>query len=142
MANYILSMCTKKYDLKLMISISRGNVDLVRKLIRLFLRNTPCILKNLEYAHKAQDFHSFRSLVNEIRPSFGYFSIRDVEADLELAERLAYINFSGSELGELMKRIMSNAEGVMREMEQELTQPGILFENISESSSHPAVYQA
>jgi hypothetical protein len=125
-----------------MISISRGNDELLRKLIRLFLRNTPCILKNLEYTYKAQDFLSFRSLINEIRPSFGYFSIRDVEADLELAERLAYINFSGRELGELMKRIMSNAEGVMREMEQELTQPGILFENISESSSHPAVYQA
>lgn len=134
-------MCNKKYDLQLMVSISRGNDELVRKLIRLFLRNTPVILKNLEHAYKAQDFHSFRSLVNEIRPSFGYFSIQEVESDLEMAEQLAYINISSRELNALMKSIMRNAERVMCELEQELNQPGIIFENGSVPAILPAVHQ-
>lgn len=118
-------MPKKSYDLQLMVSISRGNNELVQKLIRLFLRNTPGLLSQLEMAYKGGELHRFKELVNEIRPSFGYFCIREVEADLEMAERLAHINFTDKSMGDLIKRIMLNANAVIAELAADLQQFGI-----------------
>lgn len=115
-------MPPKKYDLELMISITRGNDELVRKLIQLFLRNTPGILKKMKLAYTAKDLPHFTTLINELKPSFGYFRIRNIEADLEKAEKLAYVNMNSTELFKLIKDITTNAEGILREMELDFNQ--------------------
>ena len=115
-------MPPKKYDLDLMISITRGNDELLRKLIQLFLRNTPGILKKMKLAYTAKDLPHFTTLINELKPSFGYFRIRNIEADLEKAEKLAYINMNSTELFKLIKGITTNAEGILSEMERDFNQ--------------------
>lgn len=115
-------MPPKKYDLDLMISITRGNDELLRKLIQLFLRNTPGILKKMKLAYTAKDLPHFTTLINELKPSFGYFRIRNIEADLGKAEKLAYINMNSTELFKLIKCITTDAEGILSEMEHDFNQ--------------------
>lgn len=117
-------MSKKRYDLHLMIALTRGNNDLILKIVHLFLRETPRLLNLLEKAYLTKDLVRFTELANEIRPSFGYFSIREIEADLELAEQLAYINISGGTMKELIERIMRNAASVIQEMEYEFSPDG------------------
>ncbi len=123
-------MCKKSYDLQLIMSITRGRSELVLKIMQLFIRNTPYLLRQLELAYIEKDLLRFKNLVYEIRPSFGYFSIREVESDLEMAERLAFINLSGRSMNELINRILIKANCVMREMEIELQQ----IEGLTETS--------
>ncbi len=113
--NY-LNMQEKMYSLELIQSISRGNAALIKKLITVFIEQTPDSVSRMKAAYIKKDFTTFKTLAHKVKPTFGYFGIKEVERDLQLIELLAGIGMSSEELSLLILKIEETTQKVVDEM--------------------------
>lgn len=97
-------------------SLSRGNSELIRKLISLFVTQTPEFVREMHQAYKEKDFATFKTLVHKIKPTYGYFGIKEIERDIQLIELLAEMGISSDELELLLRKIERTTKNVVDEM--------------------------
>ncbi len=97
-------------------SLSRGNSELIRKLISLFVTQTPEFVREMQEAYKEKDFVSFKNLVHKIKPTYGYFGIKEIERDIQLIELLAEMGINSDELESLLRKIELTTKKVVDEM--------------------------
>lgn len=109
-------MQEKTYSLDLIQSISRGNPDLIKKLICVFVKQTPELVQRMKAAYMNKDFINFRILANQVKPTFGYFGIKETEKDLQLINLMAGIGIPSEELFLLMQKLEETTSNVVEEM--------------------------
>lgn len=109
-------MKEKTYSLELIQSISRGNTELIKKLICVFVEQTPDSVNRMKAAYMNKDFTTFKTLAHKVKPTFGYFGIKEIERDLQLIELLAGIGLTSEELTLLMHKIEETTHKVVEEM--------------------------
>jgi hypothetical protein len=67
--NDLLFMPEQLYSTDMIESLSRGNSELIRKLISLFVTQTPEFVREMHQAYKEKDFATFKTLVHKIKPT-------------------------------------------------------------------------
>lgn len=104
------------YSTDMIQSLSRGNSELIRKLIRLFVIQTPEFVREMHQAYKVKDFATFKNLVHKIKPTYGYFGIKEIDRDIQLIELLAEMGVTSDELELLLRKIEQITKNVVDEM--------------------------
>lgn len=104
------------YNTDMIQSLSRGNSELIRKLISLFVTQTPEFVREMHQAYKEKDFATFKNLVHKIKPTYGYFGIKEIERDIQLIELLAEMGVTSDELELLLRKIERATKNVVDEM--------------------------
>jgi|WetSurMetagenome_2_1015567.scaffolds.fasta_scaffold716545_1 two-component system, sensor histidine kinase len=104
------------YNTDLIQSLSRGNSELISKLINLFVNQTPAFVREMHQAYREKDFATFKNLVHKIKPTYGYFGIKEIERDIQLIELLAEMDVISDELELLLRKIERITKNVVDEM--------------------------
>jgi HPt (histidine-containing phosphotransfer) domain-containing protein len=107
------------YSTEMIQSLSRGNSELLRKLISLFVNQTPEFVREMHQAYKEKDFTTFKTLVHKIKPTYGYFGIKEIERDIQLIELLAEMCVTSDELELLLRKIERITNNVVVEMKSD-----------------------
>jgi two-component system, sensor histidine kinase len=108
------------YSLRLVKTLSRGNDEIIRKLIHVFAEQTPQSIEEIKVAYKSKDHSTIQSLAHKIKPTFGYFEIKESEKELEIIEMLASLNELSDEMENRIKRIEKTTKKVIAEMKADL----------------------
>ncbi|MRX41674.1 PAS domain S-box protein [Flavobacterium sp. LC2016-23] len=77
----------KRYDLKVLHSISRGNAEFVSKMIIIFIEQIKEILPNAEAALASDNFSVLNQLVHKIKPSIESMGIISIKEEIALLEK-------------------------------------------------------
>lgn len=77
----------KRYDLKVLHSISRGNAEFVSKMIIIFIDQIKEILPNAEAALASDNFSVLNQLVHKIKPSIESMGIISIKEEIALLEK-------------------------------------------------------
>ncbi len=109
----------KLYSLDRINSISRGNPELIKKLINLFIVQALESVNGMKIAYMNKDFSTFRCLAHKVKPTYGYFGIKDIEGHLQMVEMLTRIKFSADEITHLMLEIEEITDKVVEEMKSD-----------------------
>jgi CheY-like chemotaxis protein/HPt (histidine-containing phosphotransfer) domain-containing protein len=77
------------FDLRNLVKISNGNQSLIRKMLLLFLEQTPGMLQQMEKALKEKNLQAISELAHKMKPSLdnlGIISLKEVVRKLEKAK--------------------------------------------------------
>lgn len=99
---------------------SGGNMDFVRQMVAIFLKQTPDFMINLNQAGKAQDWLEFRKIMHKIKPTIvmmGIKSLDPVVKELEICSK----ELKGLEkLPELLSQLERYCKLAYAELEEEV----------------------
>jgi HPt (histidine-containing phosphotransfer) domain-containing protein len=118
--NKKLTMPEELYSLRLVKTLSRGNNEIIRKLIDVFAEQTPQSIEVIKAAFKSKDHNIIQSVAHKIKPTFGYFEIKETEKQIEVVEMLASMNELSPEMEEMIRRIEKTLAEVIAEMKADL----------------------
>jgi HPt (histidine-containing phosphotransfer) domain-containing protein len=78
----------KLYDLGMINQLCRGNSDLTKKMVQLFIKEIPFSVEEIKQAYKQKDFVTLHKTAHRIKPVLSMYSIVKVEKDIELLENM------------------------------------------------------
>ncbi|MBK8881861.1 MAG: PAS domain S-box protein [Bacteroidales bacterium] len=88
----------KLYNLEKLIEMSRGNKELVKKLIMIFIEQTPAAVVQIKEAWNIGDLVTVRKTAHRIKPNIDSFGIEVLKQEIRSIENLAEEGLSTSEL--------------------------------------------
>ena len=79
----------KSYNLDFIVEMSRGNKDLVKRLISIFIEQTPASVIEIKDALRLHDMETVRRVAHRIKPNIDSFGITDLKEDIRTIESMA-----------------------------------------------------
>jgi HPt (histidine-containing phosphotransfer) domain-containing protein len=83
----------KLYDLSMIDTFCRGDKNLTKKMIQVFIKDMPVSVEELKQAYKANDVITLKRTAHRIKPVLSLYSIVKIGKDIEVLE-----NMGGEEL--------------------------------------------
>jgi len=97
----------KLYDLQKLEGISKGNVDFLKKMCRLFVKITPSYVKQINNLYEERNIGSLKKLAHKMKPSIDYMGIISLKQDISDLEHLNNENYSLEKLKSLVENTIS-----------------------------------
>lgn len=104
------------YSLRLVKTLSRGNDEIIRKLIHVFAEQTPQSIEVIKAAYRSKDYSIIQSVAHKIKPTYGYFEIKEAEKEIEVIEMLASLKEMSAEMEDMIRRVEISTANVIAEM--------------------------
>ncbi|MCU0430091.1 MAG: PAS domain S-box protein [Cytophagaceae bacterium] len=98
------------YDLRKLQEISKGNRDFVKKMIQLFIDNTPKEIDKMEAAYTAGDFKSVKDIAHSIKPGIDTMGLSQEGKWIREIEHLALNNPEHEALAITIQQIRKNID--------------------------------
>ncbi len=98
-------MNDKIYSLDLIMELSRGNMDFVRKMVSVFCEQTPEAVENIISAYNANDLETVSKVAHRIKPNLANFGIVSLAEDIKDIESLALNGTATPVLEEKIRRL-------------------------------------
>jgi signal transduction histidine kinase/DNA-binding response OmpR family regulator len=90
------------YDLEELKKITRGDKDFFKKILELFIENTPSNTEKMKQAVVEENWNTVGAIAHKLRPSFAHMGMKDLAEELKAIEENA---FAGENLIETKERI-------------------------------------
>jgi HPt (histidine-containing phosphotransfer) domain-containing protein len=74
----------KLYDLSMIDTFCRGDKNLTKKMIQVFIKDMPVSVEELKQAYKANDVISLKRTAHRIKPVLSLYSIVKIGKDIEV----------------------------------------------------------
>lgn len=93
------------YSLSKLNEIGRGNKDFIKKMISLFIDQTPAATDSIKSAYTSNDFSKVKAVAHRIKPSIDNMEIHSLKSEIRQIESLAGENQSSPELTSLINHL-------------------------------------
>ncbi len=118
--NFNLDM-EKMYDLPKLRTMFHDNEATVRKMLELFVQNTPALLQELHTAHQNQNYNKVKDMAHKIKSSIKILGAEDLGIDYEHIEDLAYPTLENLEnLAQLVHKAIEQTQTLIQEIQTDL----------------------
>jgi PAS domain S-box-containing protein len=111
---------TKLFNLDYLQQLSRGNDDFIKKLIRIFIEQTPPAVEQIKTAWNEGDWLTIKSAAHRIKPTIDNFGISDLKQDIRAIESLAGEGQAKPELESKIKRLDEIIRLVVEQLQNEI----------------------
>ncbi|HET6245925.1 MAG: response regulator [Bacteroidetes bacterium] len=106
------------YDLSELKKITKGDAVFFKKIIELFIENTPDTIEKIKTATKENQWEQVSMLAHKMRPSFSHMGIKDMAEVLKIVEENAGENRHLDELPALLDVFYRKTEKVIRRLKK------------------------
>jgi HPt (histidine-containing phosphotransfer) domain-containing protein len=76
----------KLYDLEMVSQLCRGDRNLIKKMVQLFIKDIPASIEEIKQAYRDLDFSTLKKTAHRIKPILAMYSILKIEKDIEILE--------------------------------------------------------
>jgi signal transduction histidine kinase/DNA-binding response OmpR family regulator len=112
----------KLFDLEELKKITRGDEQFLKRILELFLENTPESIDIMLKATSERDWNKVGMLAHKMRPSFSHMGIKDLAALLKKIEDKAAIPDDEQSLVKLVRKFCNKSKMVLEQLEELLKQ--------------------
>ncbi|MCG8310269.1 MAG: PAS domain S-box protein, partial [Cytophagales bacterium] len=109
----------KLYDLSKLVDVSRSGNDFVKKMIDVFLSNTPSAVKRIKEAFDAGDFKTVKKTAHRIKPSVIHLRIDSIVDDIRFIECFSTENQDIAKLSDAIGKVDHTIELVVDKLKKE-----------------------
>jgi len=95
----------KLFSLSKLEGLSRGKQSFVKKMVDLFIEETPKLLDQLIEANSAQDFDKLSSLAHRMKSSLGMLDANSIHDEIRLLEKYAHDKIHLIEIPKLVQKV-------------------------------------
>jgi HPt (histidine-containing phosphotransfer) domain-containing protein len=88
----------KLYDICMIERLCRGNLEQVKKMVNVFIREIPDAVEEIKGAYQHGDFVKVKNTTHRIKPTLSYYGIIKIEKDIRRIEALAKLGQPAPEL--------------------------------------------
>ena len=114
----------KLYDLDLINTMTRGNAEKTRNMIRVFTEQTPQMVTKMKQAFDQKNFQTLNEVAHKLKPTMNYYGVPSLAEDLRLIENLS-AEKPGSHLIEgALRHVEQLTEMVVNEMQCDFAELG------------------
>jgi CheY-like chemotaxis protein/HPt (histidine-containing phosphotransfer) domain-containing protein len=106
------------YKLDMLEKISRGNEAFVKKMVELFVQQTPLAVKEIKDAFEVNDFAKVKAVAHKMKPSIDNMEISSLISDIRQIEALALHNKRSEELAILINKLEEVIDRVVADLKQ------------------------
>ena len=78
----------KLYDLDLINTFCRGDINLTKKMIQVFIKDIPVSVEEIKQAYRENDFIKMKKTAHRIKPVLSMYSIVKVGKEIEVLEMM------------------------------------------------------
>ncbi len=114
------------YNLTKLKEHARGNEQFVRKMLRLFLEQTPDAINEIAENFNKGNLQRVRSIAHQIKPSIDLLCIEQVQNEIRLIEKNADNGINLDEMPAFIEKIRQVIQLVVAELEAELKRDAIM----------------
>lgn len=114
------------YNLTKLKEYSHGNEQFVRKMLRLFLEQTPDAVNEIAENFRNGNLQRVRSIAHQIKPSIDLLCLEQIQNEIRLVERYADKDINLDELPAYIEKIKQVIQVVGAELEAELQKEVLL----------------
>jgi len=107
------------YDLSGLKAISRGNEAFIKKMVGIFLMETPPTVVEIEEAYKNQEWEKMGKLAHKIKPSIDNLHIHTLKSTIRTIESIGKENRTSPELPELIQELIQTIRLVSHKLNEE-----------------------
>ena len=104
------------YKLDMLEKISRGNDVFVKKMIELFIQQTPQAVREIKEAYEANDFAKVKAVAHKMKPSIDNMEITSLVSDIRQIEAMAIQLKRSVELDILIRKLEDVIERVVADL--------------------------
>ncbi|MBK9392018.1 MAG: PAS domain S-box protein [Bacteroidetes bacterium] len=112
-------MSDKIFSLDLIMELSRGNMDFVRKMVSVFCEQTPETVENINSTFKINDLATVRMVSHRIKPNLTNFGIVSASEDIKVIESLSANGTSTHDLEDKIKSLETIVNNAVRQLKNE-----------------------
>ncbi len=105
---------------------AHGNERFVRKMLRLFIEQTPEAIHEMAENAKSGNFSRIRAISHQIKPSIDLLSIEQMQTEIRLIEKYAESQININEITALIEKTKQVIRLVVAELETELGKEALL----------------
>ena len=96
--------------------LCRGDQERIKKMLQLFIDQTPQDIEAIKEAYKRGDFAIVRKIAHRIKPVLGYYAIIKIEKDILTIERMAGRGQLSNEVATKIKHVDEVVTEVIEQM--------------------------
>ncbi len=109
----------KLYDLNLIHTMTRGNSEKTRNMIRVFTEQTPQLVTKMKHAYEQKDFQMLNEVAHKMKPTMTYYGVPSLAEDLRLIENLAVEKPGSPLIAGALSHVEQLTKMVVHEMEND-----------------------
>jgi HPt (histidine-containing phosphotransfer) domain-containing protein len=106
----------KIYDLEMVNRLCRGDNNLTKKMVQLFLNDIPPAIEEIKQAYKMLDYITLKKIAHRIKPVLAMYSIVKIENDIEMIENAGIEEKITPELESKINNLSSIIGNVIQQM--------------------------
>lgn len=106
----------KLFDLSMIDKFCRGDYNLTKKMIQVFINDIPFSVEEIKHAYQQKDFIALKKVAHRIKPVLSMYSIVKIEKEIELMENLDKDEKITPELGFKINKLDSVISLVTQQM--------------------------
>lgn len=110
----------KLYDLCMIDRLCRGNQEKVRRMVEVFVAQTPQSVEEIKKAYVNGDYAVIKSVAHRIKPTLNYYAIVKIEKDVLMIEKLAKEGVATPELDLKIRKLDEVLNSVVKKMKQDI----------------------
>jgi PAS domain S-box-containing protein len=104
------------YDLSSLQSISKGNDEFIKKMIRMFCEQTPRLVTDMVDSYQKGDISNMASIAHKIKPSIDNLNISELKQTIRDIESAAKKNFNPNKLNEDLDNTLKIITSVVNDL--------------------------
>ncbi len=110
----------KMYNLKKLSHMLNGNIQEQKRMIGMFLKITPNLLKELNENYEQENLEKVKTLAHKMKPSIDILGISSLTNEIRLIEKLAEEQKQSHELSSLISLLNKNMAKTIEQMQVEI----------------------
>jgi HPt (histidine-containing phosphotransfer) domain-containing protein len=111
----------KLYDTCMIEKFCRGNQDQIKKMIRVFIEQTPRAVEEIKLAYSNKDFVQMKNAAHRIKPILSYYAIVKIAKDIQQIENMAKEELDTEEMALKINRLDDVLSGVVAKMKEDFS---------------------
>jgi HPt (histidine-containing phosphotransfer) domain-containing protein len=109
----------KLYDTCMIEKFCRGNQDQLKKMIRVFIEQTPRSVEEIKLAYNNKDFVQMKNAAHRIKPVLSYYAIVKIAKDIQQIENMAKEELDTEEMALKINRLDEVLSEVVARMKKD-----------------------
>jgi CheY-like chemotaxis protein len=110
------------YDLNKLNDIAKGNTQFVRKMISLFIEQTPLTITELHLAYKQNDFERLRYVIQRLKPTIDNLNIVSLKNQVQKIELYALDKKNTNELTSIIRNVDTVIKKIIKSLQENVTE--------------------
>jgi CheY-like chemotaxis protein len=111
---------TPMYDLGNILKFSRGNQEFIKKMIVMFIEQSPVALHNIKIALEGNDMEAVKKIAHKVKPTFDNFCNVSLMQNIRIVESLASQKAAAEDFNNYILQMEEVLEEVIQGLKKEI----------------------